>query len=124
MSAVNRSLRSASRSLRLRSKPTALASARTVGPSSLLVSSRAATVSPLHYYNSFSTTVARMSAAPMPSEHKGYDPEIKDIASYVTKPIDSELAVSPAPISLSSLLSFLRAYTGNPTSPHMPLRRG
>ena len=34
-------------------------------------------------------------ATPSPSESKGYDPEIKDIADYVhNKPIDSELAVS------------------------------
>lgn len=33
--------------------------------------------------------------APMPSEHKGYDPEIADIANYVhNQPIDSDLAVS------------------------------
>lgn len=30
----------------------------------------------------------------MPSANREYDPEIKDIADYVTKPIDSELAVS------------------------------
>ena len=34
-------------------------------------------------------------APPMPSEGRGYDPEIKDIADYVhNKPVDSELAVS------------------------------
>jgi 2-methylcitrate dehydratase len=34
-------------------------------------------------------------ATPSPSESKGYDPEITDIANYVhNKPIDSELAVS------------------------------
>lgn len=33
----------------------------------------------------------------MPSEHRGYDPEVTDIASYVhNKPIDSDLAVSLA----------------------------
>jgi 2-methylcitrate dehydratase len=32
---------------------------------------------------------------PMPTEHKGYDPEITDIANYVHNyPIDSDLAVS------------------------------
>ncbi|KAI0388574.1 MmgE/PrpD family-domain-containing protein [Xylariaceae sp. FL0594] len=93
MSAVNRTLRIASRSLRLRSTPVALASARTFGPSSLLVSARAP---PLRHCNRFSTSTARMSATPMPSEHKGYDPEIQDIASYVTKPIDSELAFDTA----------------------------
>lgn len=33
----------------------------------------------------------------MPQEGREYDPEIKDIAQYVTKPIDSELAVSSHP---------------------------
>ena len=34
-------------------------------------------------------------ANPSPSESKGYDPEIRDIADYVhNKPIDSALAVS------------------------------
>lgn len=33
----------------------------------------------------------------LPSEHRGYDPEITDIANYVhNKPIDSDLAVSLA----------------------------
>lgn len=30
----------------------------------------------------------------MPSQAREYDPEIKDIADYVNKPIESELAVS------------------------------
>ncbi len=38
-------------------------------------------------------------ANPSPSEGKGYDPEIKDIADYVhNKTIDSELAVSAAAV--------------------------
>ncbi|KAI1122831.1 MmgE/PrpD family-domain-containing protein [Nemania abortiva] len=37
-----------------------------------------------------------MSAPPMPSQHKEYDPEIEDIAKYVTQPIDSELAFDTA----------------------------
>jgi len=32
----------------------------------------------------------------MPSQHKGYDPEIEDIANYVIKPINSELAFDTA----------------------------
>lgn len=35
-------------------------------------------------------------AAPAPSAHTGYDPEIKDIADYVhNKAVDSDLAVRP-----------------------------
>lgn len=45
-----------------------------------------------------------MSATPMPAQHKGYDPEIEDIAKYVTKPIDSDLAVSPPPRLLLSMV--------------------
>ena len=47
---------------------------------------------------SFSTTTTARNAAPaMPQKGREYDPEIKDIAQYVTKPIDSELAVSSHP---------------------------
>ena len=42
-----------------------------------------------------------------PSEGRGYDPEIKDIADYIhNKPIDSELAVS----SCSSHCTLPRAF--------------
>ncbi|KAI0802437.1 MmgE/PrpD family-domain-containing protein [Xylaria sp. FL0064] len=104
MSAVTRSIRSASKSLRLRSTPLGLTSTRTSGPS--LASSRtAATItassspSPLYrrsHHHNFSTTAAAMSGPPMPTQHKGYDPEIQDIAKYVTQPIDSELAFDTA----------------------------
>ncbi|TRX98509.1 hypothetical protein FHL15_000583 [Xylaria flabelliformis] len=95
MSAVHRSIRTASRSLRLRSTPLALTSTRAFGLS--LASSRinTTTSSPLCHH-SFSTTTAKMSAPPMPTQQKGYDPEIQDIANYVTKPIDSELAFDTA----------------------------
>lgn len=52
-----------------------------------------------------------MSSAPMPTQQKGYDPEIEDIAKYVTKPIDSELAVSRCGICLFSLFSPDPAYS-------------
>ena len=49
-----------------------------------------------HTRKTFSTMASLQSAAaPSPSEGKGYDPEIKDIADYVhNKPINSDLAVS------------------------------
>lgn len=101
MSAVNRSIRTVSRSLRLRSTPPALTltPARSFGPSLALSSSSSSSSAsfPLyhhHHQHSFSTTTARMSAPPVPSQNKAYDPEIEDITKYVTKPIKSELAVS------------------------------
>lgn len=95
MSAVSRSLRTASRSVRLpasslnRAAPLALSAAklgarRTAAPA---LTSYART-------SSFSTSAARMGAPALPQEGREYDPEIKDIAQYVGKPIDSELAVS------------------------------
>ncbi|KAI1114654.1 MmgE/PrpD family-domain-containing protein [Nemania sp. NC0429] len=103
MSVVNRSIRTASRSLRLRSTPLALTtSTRTFSSSSSSASASSSTAtrfsSPLLLHNrrSFSTTAASMSSAPMPTQHKGYDPEIEDIAKYVTRPIDSELAFDTA----------------------------
>ena len=99
MAAVNRSIRTATRSLRLRSTPLAPTLTRTFGPS-LASSSAAATISssrPLYHHHQFSTTTARMSSPPMPTQHKGYDPEITDIAKYVTQPINSDLAVSLGP---------------------------
>lgn len=95
MSAVNRGLRQATRSLRLHRccPPSALRPLGTLknaaGPLSI-----AAT----HTRSSFSTMASLQSASaatPSPSAGKGYDPEILDIASYVhNKKVDSELAVS------------------------------
>lgn len=95
MSAVNRGLRQATRSLRLH---------RSVPHSALRpLSSLKNTAAPLslaatHARNSFSTMASLQSAsaaAPSPSAGKGYDPEITDIANYVhNQKIDSELAVS------------------------------
>jgi len=96
MSAVNRGLRQASRQLRL---PQRFSQTSALRP----LSSRCAqfarpTVSSTLNRNTFSTMASLQSAntaAPSPSEGKGYDPEITDIANYVhNKPIDSELAVS------------------------------
>lgn len=97
MSAVNRSLRSASKQLRL--QPT-----RVVSSAACAASIRSASVGALRITgsslpasrNTFSTSAARLSGAPnMTSGAREYDPEIKDIADFVAnKPIDSELAVS------------------------------
>ncbi|RYP41947.1 hypothetical protein DL768_010422 [Monosporascus sp. mg162] len=99
MSAVNRSLRTASKSLRVqptsfqRAAATPLVrSAKLGSPRSLL----AATTTNSSRTNSFSTTTTRKSAPAMPQEGREYDPEIKDIAQYVNKPIDSELAFDTA----------------------------
>lgn len=95
MSAVNRGLRQATRSLRLhRACPQSA-----LRPLSALKNAAAPlSVAATHTRSSFSTMASLQSAsaaAPSPSAGKGYDPEILDIASYVhNKPIDSELAVS------------------------------
>ena len=93
MSAVNRSLRTASKQLRTaRIGAAPLASA--VARSASFGVARASSTPSSH--SNFSTSVARKSGAPaMPSAPREYDPEIKDIADYVAnKEIDSELAVS------------------------------
>ncbi|KAK0718853.1 MmgE/PrpD family-domain-containing protein [Apiosordaria backusii] len=101
MSAVNRGLRQATKSLHTR-LPQRLCQ-RSALP---LLSSTFKTAAPLapaalHARRSnFSTMASLQSAAaatPSPSEGKGYDPEIKDIADYVhNKPIDSDLAFDTA----------------------------
>lgn len=100
MSAVSRSLRSASKQLRIQSRVAApIVGSATVGagrfaqPTTTTTTTTAATPSSR---SSFSTTVSRKSGAPtMASASREYDPEIKDIADYVAnKAIDSELAVS------------------------------
>ncbi|KAH7037523.1 2-methylcitrate dehydratase [Microdochium trichocladiopsis] len=97
MSAVNRSLRTASRSLRL---PTsALHRAGPLAVSAAKLGARRTVAPALASYtrlSSFSTSTARMGAPALPQEGREYDPEIKDIAQYVTKPIDSELAFDTA----------------------------
>lgn len=93
MSAFSRNLCSAaSRTLR----PRAALGCRAVRPialraaSSTPLSARAAVSAP------FSTMSSLKSAAPPVTGPREYDPEIKDVASYVhNTPIDSELAVRP-----------------------------
>ena len=98
MSAVNRGLRQATKSLRL---PQRVCQRSALQPLSRTFKNAAAPLSAIaltHSRSSFSTMASLQSAAaatPSPSEGKGYDPEIKDIADYVhNKKIDSELAVS------------------------------
>ncbi|KAI1800895.1 2-methylcitrate dehydratase [Daldinia bambusicola] len=104
MSSVNRSLLSASRSLRLQSR-TVLKRTSPLSPSPRAATAKlGATIRGTHptyarfpaSSSSFSTTNPQRSAPPMPQEAREYDPEIRDIANYVTKPIDSELAFDTA----------------------------
>jgi len=94
MSAVNRSLRTATkqlRSARLTAAPLSVAAAR----SASFGVARAGTSTSSH---TFSTSAARKSGAPnMAPAPREYDPEIKDIADYVAnKPIDSDVAFDTA----------------------------
>ena len=99
MSAITRSLRTASRLVRVqpsslqRAAATPLGRAAKFGAPRSLLNTNTSSLSALNT-NSFSTTTARKAAPAMPQEGREYDSEIKDIAEYVNKPIDSELAVS------------------------------
>ncbi|KAJ4147578.1 hypothetical protein LMH87_002090 [Akanthomyces muscarius] len=95
MSAVNRSLRSASKQLRL--QPTRVLPCAAAIRSASVGALRIAGSLPASR-NTFSTSAARLSGAPnMTSGAREYDPEIKDIADFVAnKPIDSELAFDTA----------------------------
>ncbi|KAL2180893.1 MmgE/PrpD family-domain-containing protein [Thermothelomyces heterothallicus CBS 202.75] len=97
MSAVNRGLRQATRSLHLHR------SCRSSALRSLYAFKNAAapvSFATTHARSSFSTMTSLQSASvstPSPSSGKGYDPEILDIASYVhNQKIDSELAFDTA----------------------------
>ncbi|KAH6697540.1 2-methylcitrate dehydratase [Plectosphaerella plurivora] len=93
--AVNRSIRSASRTLRLQPRT----SLRLAAPLSTNFSAAtAATRAPSTSSYNFSTTSARTSGAPtMSSEAREYDPEINDIASYVNNyKVESDLAFDTA----------------------------
>ncbi|KAF4124529.1 2-methylcitrate dehydratase [Geosmithia morbida] len=94
MSAVSRSLRSASKQLRtprLGGGVLPLASAAAVRSTSVAAARTCSTPSYL------STTTARKSGAPAMPPTREYDPEIKDIADYVANTsIDSDLAFDTA----------------------------
>ena len=104
MSAVNRGLRQASKQVRLSQRVSNLSCTRSsAGLQSAFrlqnSSSTSTSALPNTRTSSFSTMASLQSAAPgvtpMPAHHKGYDPEITDIADYVlNKNIDSDLAVS------------------------------
>lgn len=100
MSVVNRGLRTAARTLGQRAVTPAsaarvLAPRLAVGVNSAPQSSQSVLNRPSASSALFSTSARRTSAPTMPQEGREYDPEIKDIASYVhNTPIDSDLAVS------------------------------
>lgn len=89
MSAVSRTLRTATKQLRFQSPRGLRVAAPLVARSSFGARSSLSGAA-------FSTSAATRSGAPdMSSAPREYDPEIKDIADYVAnKTIDSELAVS------------------------------
>ena len=93
MSSINRSLRTASKNIRIPGLQL-----RAVATAPLILASRTKSTAPRNIpsstYKQFSTMGALQSGAPPPPQQREYDPEIKDIASYVhNTPIDSELAV-------------------------------
>jgi 2-methylcitrate dehydratase len=91
MSTINRSVRTATRNLRL----PALQSRALRAPLSLALraSSQASPHTPA--FRQFSAMAPLQSGAPPPPQAREYDPEIKNIASYVHHtPINSDLAVS------------------------------
>ncbi|KAL2122104.1 hypothetical protein VTJ04DRAFT_2559 [Mycothermus thermophilus] len=98
MSAVNRGLRQATRSLPLRSIPRSAVRLSALKHAAVSLSSSSSPAVTRIARSSFSTMSALQSAAvPSPSSGVGYDKEITDIASYVhNKPIDSELAFDTA----------------------------
>ncbi|KAB5528936.1 MmgE/PrpD family-domain-containing protein [Coniochaeta sp. 2T2.1] len=100
MSAVNRGLRSASRSLRLQQRTSLQTAARplTVASSTTILNAARRSAVPSSTSHNFSTMSSLKSGAPVaPAEQRAYDPEITDIADYVhNKPIDSDLAFDTA----------------------------
>ncbi len=98
MSTINRGLRTATRNLRFPA-----IQSRAVRAAPLAVTSRAkfgAAARPATHQN-FSTMPPLQSGGPPPPQAREYDPEIKEIASYVHHtPIESELAVSLAKVVL------------------------
>lgn len=95
MSAISRSLRSASK-LRVPSRSASGLCSASIGAGRFASAGfvAAATSAPAAR-SSFSTSIRKLSGAPAMPSSREYDPEIKDIADYVAnKAIDSELAVS------------------------------
>lgn len=124
MSAVNRTLRTATKQLRFQSPRGLRVAAPLVARSALGAARSSLPVS----HGAFSTSAARRSGAPdMSSTQREYDPEIKDIADYVAnKTIDSELAVSISNSSCDQVLPRPRfctpQYTPPPSFTHLNTR--
>lgn len=94
MSTFNRSVRTATRNLRL---PALQARALRAPLTAAALTSTPVASAGRPSYKQFSTMSPLQSGAPPPPQARDYDPEIKDIASYVhNTPITSELAVSVA----------------------------
>src|SRR5450432_3884665 len=108
MSAINRSVRTATRSLRLPAiRPTALRAPSIAhkAKANFGPALRPATAK-------FSTMAALQSGAPPPAQAREYDPEIKDIASYIHHtPITSDLAVCFAVAEYSRCMLSLSSST-------------
>jgi len=91
MSAINRSVRTAAKNLRL----PALHSRALCAPLSLTLRATVQASPRTPAFRQFSAMSPLQSGAPPPPQAREYDPEIKDIASYVHHtPITSDLAVS------------------------------
>jgi 2-methylcitrate dehydratase len=90
MSTINRGVRTASRKLRLPAlQARALRAPLTSATRASFGASRTS------FFRQFSAMAPLQSGAPPPPQAREYDPEIKDIASYVHHtPITSDLAVS------------------------------
>ena len=91
MSTINRGVRTATRTLRF----PAIQSRALRAPLALTSRAKFAASSRPATFKQFSTMSPLQSGAPPPPQAREYDPEIKDIASYVHHtPIESDLAVS------------------------------
>ena len=112
MSSFNRGIRTATRNLRL-------PALQSRGPRTSLaftasITKLGASVRPT--VAKFSTMSPLQSGAPPPAQPREYDPEIKDIASYVhNTPIDSALAVSE--LLAIDPLQYSLTFSGSSTPP-------
>lgn len=125
MSAFSRNLcSSASRNLRSRSGVIT----RAVRPIALRTSPLTSFTSRAAPAASFSAMSSLKSAAPPVQSKREYDPEIKDIASYIhNTPIDSELAVCSSDLSalhkLTSIVHSSTLHDGSSSTPSAAVSR-
>lgn len=92
MSSINRGVRTATRNLRL---PALQSRAAVRAPLAFTARAKFGASPRTPSFKQFSTMSPLQSGAPPPPQAREYDPEIKDIASYVhNTPINSDLAVS------------------------------